>query len=118
MKRIAATGAVGVLLLCVAGCGGPDALMKEFIANLHGYAETLEKREPKDKQLAALDRIKATSEKLDKLKLSQEDRDKLLARYEGEFNKAKERVEAAQKAIEMEGGSTDTTNLFGNFKPK
>lgn len=116
MKRSAVIGAVGALLLCVSGCGGPDALMREFITNLNGYAETLEKREPKEKQQAALDRIKTTAEKLDKLKLSQEEKDKLLARYDAEFKRAKERVEAAHKALMLEGGGADTPDLFSNFK--
>lgn len=118
MKRFAAFGAVGALLLCVTGCGGPDALMREFIANLNVYADTLEKREPKEKQQAALDRIKATIEKIDKLKLGQDDRDKLLARYDAEFKQAKERIEAAQKSITMEGGSADSLELLSKFKPK
>lgn len=117
MKRSAAFGAVGALLLCVTGCGGPDALMREFIANLNVYAETLEKRESREKQQAALDRIKATVEKIDRLKLSKEDQDKLLARYDAEFKRAKERVEAAQKAVAMEGGDPAAPdNLFGPLK--
>ncbi|MDY3559383.1 hypothetical protein R5W23_000375 [Gemmata sp. JC673] len=118
MKRYAAYGAVGALLLCVTGCGGPDALMREFVANLNVYAETLEKREPKEKQQAALDRIKATTEKLDRLKLSKEDQDKLFTRYDAELKRVKERVEAAQKAVAMEGADADTPDLFSTFKPK
>lgn len=118
MKRFAALGTLGALLFCATGCGGPDALMKEFITYLDAYAQTLEKREPKEKQIAAQERVRTTIEKMDKLKLSSEEKEKLLARYEGEFKKAKERVEAAHKALAMEGGGADVPDLFSNFTPK
>ena len=104
MKRLVALGLVGVVLVCVPGCGGSDALMKEFIANLNLYAETLEKKEPFDRQQAALDRVRTTVEKIDKLKLSQEEQDKLLKKYEPELKKAKERIDTALKAQILEGG--------------
>ncbi len=119
MKRFVAFGLVGVLLLCATGCGGPDALMKEFIVNLNVYAETLEKKESREKQAGALERIKTTIEKMDKLKLSKDEQDKLLAKYDAEFKRAKERIEAAQKTLVMEGGTApDTPDLFGGFKAK
>ncbi len=120
MKRFVALGAVGFLLLTVTGCGGPDALMREFIVHLNGYAETLEKKESRDKQAGALERVKSTIEKIDKLKLNQEEREKLIAKYDGEFKKAKERVETAQKTYLMDGGAaTDFPDLFSGFvKPK
>ena len=68
MKRIVAFGLVGVLLVSASGCGGPDSLMKELIANLNAFAETLEKKESKERQQAAADRVRGTVEKLDKLK--------------------------------------------------
>lgn len=117
MKRLVALGVVGVLLLTAPGCGGPDALMREFVVNLNAYAETLEKNESRDKQAAALERIKATAEKMDKLKLSQEEKDKLFAKYEADFKQAKERVEAAQRA-RLLAGDTDTPDVFGGFKMK
>lgn len=118
MRRAVAIGAVGALLLCAPGCGGPDALMKEFLTNVHVYAETLEKREPREKQAAALDRIRGTAEKMDRLKLGKDEQDKLLARYDGEIKRAKERVEAAQKTVAAEGGGADLPDLFSNLKPK
>ncbi len=117
MKRLVALGVVGVALLTATGCGGPDALMREFIANLNAYAETLEKKESREKQAAALERIKATAEKMDKLKLSKEEQDKLFAKHESDFKKAKERVEAAQKANLLEGGG-DAPDVFSGFKVK
>ena len=114
MNRPAAFGTIGTLLLCVTGCSGPDALVKEFIANLNLYAETLEKREPKEKQQAALERVRSTIERIDRLKLSPEDRTKLLARHDAEFKRAKERLEEAQKAVVMEGG--DAPDPLVNFK--
>jgi hypothetical protein len=119
MKRIVALGAVGVLLLSAAGCGGPDNLMKEFIANLNAYAETIEKKESQERQQAAADRVNATIEKLDKLKLSEEQYQKLLKKYESELNAATERVKKAQLAQELEGrpGVTPPNPLPG-FKPK
>ncbi len=120
MKRFVALGVVCVLLLSVTGCGGPNALMKEFIANLNGYAETLEKKESKERQLSALERIKNTTEKLDRAKPSQDEKDKLLAKYDDEFKKAKERVVKAQKALAVEGGSAADAppDLFDAFKAK
>ncbi|MBP3958745.1 hypothetical protein J8F10_26160 [Gemmata sp. G18] len=120
MKRRVVLGAIGLLLFTATGCGGPDALVKEFIVHLNGYAETLEKKESRDKQAAALERVKSTLEKIDKLKLSQEERDKLIAKNDGELKKAKERVESAQKTYLMDGGAaTDFPDLFGGFvKPK
>lgn len=120
MKRFVAIGVVCVLLLSVTGCGSPDALMKEFIANLNGYAETLEKKESKERQSSALERIKNTTEKLDRAKLSKDEQDKMFAKYKDEFEKAKERVEKAQKALAMDGGATADAppDLFGGFKAK
>src|SRR5438067_9574648 len=66
MKRIVTFGVVGILLAAAPGCGGPDALMKELIANLNTYAEVIEKKESKEKQQAALERVRTTAEKFDK----------------------------------------------------
>lgn len=105
MKRLVALGVVGVVLLSATGCGGPDAVMREFIANLNAYADTLEKKESREKRQAAQERIKTTAEKLDKLKLSQEERDRLFDKHKADLTKAMERVEAAQKASLLDGGS-------------
>ena len=86
MKRLVALGVVGVVLLTATGCGGPDAVMREFIVHLNAYADTLEKKESRDKQTAALERIKATTEKMDKLKLSKDEQDKLFAKHDADFN--------------------------------
>src|SRR5262245_18398821 len=120
MKRIMALGLVGLLLTSVTGCGGPDSLMKEFIANLNAYAETLEKKEPKEKQQAALDRVKATSDKLNNLKLSEADKEKLVKKHEGDLKTAMERLFKAWFAQAAEGGGLggDAPDIFGGFKPK
>jgi len=120
MKRIMALGLVGLLLTSVTGCGGPDSLMKEFIANLNAFAETLEKKESKEKQQAALDRVKATSEKLNNLKMNDADKEKLMKKHEAELNAALKRVGDAWMAQLTEGGGLGggAPDLFGGFKQK
>jgi hypothetical protein len=71
MRRIVAFGLVGVVLGSATGCGGPDALMREALVNLNAYADAIERKEPPDRQLASLDRFRATEEKLDKLPAGQ-----------------------------------------------
>jgi len=116
MKRILALGLVGAVLVCASGCGGPDALMKEFIANLNLFADTIEKKEPADRQQAAIERVRTSAEKLDKLKLSQEEKEKLLKKYEPELKKVKERIDTALKNQLLEGGANQTNPLEGLFK--
>ena len=116
MKRIVAFGLLGVVLVCAPGCGGPDALMKEFIANLNLLADTIEKKEPADRQEAARERVRATAEKIDKLKLSAEDKEKLLKKYEPELKKAKERIDTALKNQLLEGGVIQPNPLDGFLK--
>ncbi|MBY0459564.1 MAG: hypothetical protein K2V38_19765 [Gemmataceae bacterium] len=114
MKRLLALGLACVLVLSASGCGGPDSLMREFIINLNAYADTLEKRESRERQAAALDRIRLTAEKLDKAKLSKDDQDKLFAKYESQLKDARTRVETAQKAYLLEGGQpADVPDVFG-----
>ena len=105
MKRVIAFGVVAILLVSAPGCGGPDSVMREFIVNLNAYAETVEKKESAEKQLAAIERVKTTLEKIDKLKLSNEERERLAKKYEPEVNKVKERIETAMKNQALEGGA-------------
>lgn len=116
MKRTVTRGVLGVVLACVSGCSGPDNLMRELIVNLNAYAETVEKKDPPDKQLAARDRARATAEKIDKLKLSKEDQDKLLKKHETALRKVFERIQAAHKNQAMEGGAIPPDVLDGFFK--
>ncbi|MBM3979625.1 MAG: hypothetical protein FJ304_04960 [Planctomycetes bacterium] len=116
MKRIVAGAVVCAVLLCATGCGGPDSLIRELIVNLNAYAETVEKKEPPDKQLAARDRARATAEKIDKLKLSKEDQEKLLKKHEAALRKVFDRIQAAHKNQAMEGGAVPPDVLDGFFK--
>jgi hypothetical protein len=114
VKRIVAGALLCTALLCAAGCGGPDALVRELIVNLNAYAETVEKKEPAEKQLAAHDRARATAAKIDKL--SKEDREKLLKKHEAALRKVFERVQAAHKNQAMAGGAVPPDVLDGFFK--
>ncbi len=107
MKRIVAFGFVGVLLLSATGCGSPDALMKELIANLNLLAEVIEKKESKDKLQGAIERVNATADKINKLKLSDEQKAELFKKHDAELNKVKARLEEAQKNRKLEGTGDD-----------
>jgi hypothetical protein len=107
MKRIVVFGFVGVLLLSATGCGSPDALMKELIANLNLLADVIEKKEPRDKLQGAIERVNATADKINKLKLSDEQKAELFKKHEAELNKVKSRLEEAQKKRALEGGADD-----------
>jgi hypothetical protein len=109
MRRIVAFGLVGVVLGSATGCGGPDALMREALVNLNAYADAIERKEPPDRQLASLDRFRATEEKLDKLPADK--KEQLLKRYEGELKRAKERLDAALKSQVLEGGTVPPNPL-------
>jgi hypothetical protein len=112
MKRIVAFGLVSVLLAPTTGCNSQDALMKEALANLNAYAETIEKKEPLDRQLAALERFRATAEKIDKLPPA--DKDKLRTQYEQQLKRVRERIDSAMKNQILEGG-TLPPNPLDNF---
>ena len=70
MKRIVVFGVLTVVLVSVSGCGGAEALMKELLANLNTCADLIEKKESKEKILAAMERANLTAEKINKLKMS------------------------------------------------
>lgn len=117
MKRFVALALVAVVLVSVAGCGGPDGLMKELLVNLNVYAETIEKKDPPERQEAARDRVLATVEKFKKLNLSKEDQDKLLKKHESDLRKVNERIDSALKNQALEtGGSAPPNVLDGFFK--
>ncbi len=103
MKRIVVLGLVAVMLVPVSGCGGKDALMKELIANLTLCADLIEKKEPKEKVLAAMERANNTAEKLNKEKMSKEEQEALFKKYDSELKKLAERLEKAQKEWKLEG---------------
>ena len=107
MKRFAAFGLVGAFVLSAAGCSSQDALMKELLLNLNTCAEVIEKREPKEKLSAALERTNVTAEKIKKLKLSKEDEEALFKRYEPELKKVSDRLHEAQKTRKAEGTDDD-----------
>jgi hypothetical protein len=116
MKRFVALSLVGVVLVFAGGCSGPDGLMKELIAHLNVYAETIEKKDTPERQQAAFDRVRTTAEKIEKLKLSKEDQEKLLKKHESDLKKVKDRIDAALKAQALEGGPTPPNVLEGFFK--
>jgi hypothetical protein len=103
MKRLVALSLAGVVLVCAPGCGGPDALMKEFLANLNLYAETLEKKESPERQRAAEERVYATVEKINKLGPAEQER--LVAKYDEDLKKVTARIQKAQKEQLLEGGA-------------
>jgi hypothetical protein len=112
MRRIVAFGLLGVLAVSAPGCGGPDALLHEALANLNAYAESVEKKDPLDRQLATLERFRATEEKLNKL--PPDKKEQLLKRYEAELKRARDRLDAALKSQVLEGG-TSPPNPLDNF---
>ncbi len=114
MKRIVACGVLGVVLVCAPGCSGPDSLMRELIVHLNAYAETVEKKEPLDKQLAAFERARTTYGKIEKL--STEDRDKLLKKFDSDWKKVRDRIDTALKNQSMEGGAASPNVMDGFFK--
>lgn len=116
MKRFVALGLVGVVMLSATGCGGPDGQMKELLANLNLYAETIENKESPERQDAARARVRTSAEKIKKLNLSKEDQEKLLKRYESELRRVKDRLDAALKNQALEGGSAPPNPLDGFFE--
>jgi len=115
MKRVVVFGVVGAALLFATGCASQDALMKEFIANLNLCAELIEKKEPKEKILAAIDRTSATVEKINKAKLSKEQLDALFQKYDTELKRVNSRLEAAQKARKLEDADDGLPTLSSDF---
>jgi hypothetical protein len=114
MKRFVALGFVGAVLLSITGCGGPDVVMKELITHLNVYAETIEKKDPPERQRAAFDRGRTTLDKF--LKLSREEQDRMVKKYDSELRKARDRFDAARKAQVLEGGTEPPDVLEGVFK--
>jgi hypothetical protein len=115
MKRTLALSLVGLFLVSAPGCGGRDALMKEALAHLNAYAETLEKKEPPERQLATLDRFRSTAEKLEKY--PEAEKEDLRKRYEAELKRVRERIDAAFKNQILEGG-TPPPNPVDTFLTK
>jgi biopolymer transport protein ExbB/TolQ len=96
MKRVLTVCVVGFMLVNVSGCGGsPDGLMKEMISGLNSLADSMEKGESEDKQKAIADKLKATSEKLDKLKHSEDQKKALVEKHKDDMTKAMMRLMAA-----------------------
>jgi carbonic anhydrase len=105
MKRIVAFGVVAIVLVSATGCGGQDALVREFVASMNAFAETIEKKESREKQQAAADRVNATVEKINNLKLSDADKEALFKKHDAELKAATERVKKALQTQLMEGGT-------------
>jgi hypothetical protein len=103
MKRAVAFGLVALVLVTAPGCGGKDALMKEALAHLNAYAETIEKKESLDRQLGTLDRFRSVAEKLDKY--PEPEKEELRKRYESDLKRVRDRIDAAFKNQVLEGGS-------------
>jgi hypothetical protein len=112
MKRTVAFGLLAVLLGSASGCGGQDALIREALLNLNAYADTIERKEPPERQQAALERFRSTEEKINKLPADK--KELLLKRYEPELNRVKERIDAALKNQILEGGAL-TPNPLDSF---
>jgi hypothetical protein len=118
MKRFVALALVAISLVALPGCGGPDAVMKELVANLNRWAEVVKKGESIERQQAAADRVRNTLEKLDRMKLSPEEREKLFAKYEAELNEAGERLDDAMAQQAAAGGPVAFPNFSGWKTPK
>jgi hypothetical protein len=104
MKRIVGLCLVAVVLASAAGCGGPDALVKELVFNLNSVADLIDRKESKDKILRAVDRANTTAEKINKLRLSKEEQDALFQKHDAELKAAAERLKAAQTKWKLEVG--------------
>jgi hypothetical protein len=114
MKRFVALGLVGAVLVSVAGCGGPDLVVKELIANANVYADTLEKKDPRERQEAAFERVRTSLEKFDKL--SKDEQERAVKRNEQDLRKVKDRIDAALKNQALEGATVAPNPLDGFFK--
>lgn len=104
MKRIVGLCLVAVALASASGCSGPDALVKELVFNLNHVADLIDRKEPKDKILRAIDRANNTAEKINKLKLSKEEQDALFQKHDAELKAVAERLKAAQTKWKLEVG--------------
>ncbi len=116
MKRFVALGIVGVLMFATTGCGGPDSLFKEYIANVNALADSIEKKESKEKIQAVADRMKATQDKIDKLKLSDSEKESLKKKYEKDLEAAMKRLLSAILKVGMEGGGDNLPKLDNLMK--
>ena len=114
MKRLVASGLVGVILASVAGCGGPDLAVKELIANANVYAETIEKKDPRERQDAAFERVRSSLDKFDKL--SKDEQERAVKRNESDLRRVKDRIDAALKNQALEGGAVAPNPLDGFIK--
>lgn len=114
MKRFGALGLVGVVLLSVTGCGGPDLTVKELIANANLFAETIEKKDAAERQDAARERVRTSRDKFEKL--SKDEQDRALSRNDSDLRKVNDRIEAALKNLALEGGSVPSNPLEGLLK--
>ena len=118
MKRFAALALIACALPALAGCSGPETVMKELVANINRWADVVDKGESVERQQAAADRVRNTLEKLDRMKITPEDREKLFAKYEDDLNKAGERLDEAMAKRVAAGGEVAFPNFSGWKTPK
>ncbi len=114
MKRVVALGVVGLVLAAGSGCSGSDLAVKELIANANLFADTIEKKDPPERQDAARERVRASREKFEKL--SKEDQERALKKNESDLKKVKDRIDAALKNQALEGGAVLPNPLDGFVK--
>ncbi len=100
--------------LGLAGCGGPDSLIKEQIADMNALADAMEKGESEEKIKELSKKMEATGKKLEDLKLSEEDKKKLIEKHKAEFEKAGSRMMAAMMK-KMVGGMGGVPGMPGGF---
>ena len=117
MKRYVAFGLVAVLLVSAPGCGGPDSAMKAVISDMNALADAIEKKQPEDKIKAAADRLKASSEKLEKMKLSDAEKEKLVKKYEKELMESTMRLLSAGMSNPEAGKYIDEAMGAGKKSP-
>jgi hypothetical protein len=114
MRRAIAAGLAAVLV-AASGCAGPDAAARELLAALGVYAETIEKKDPPERQRAAFDRARTALDKFQKLPADEQQR--MTARHAADFQRARERFEAARRTQVLEGGAEPLDVLEGvSFK--
>lgn len=104
MTRRIALSLMGAFALSAMGCGkSSDSLMRDMIADVNNLAESIEKKEPKEKQEKIAERLKGLGEQMKQVKMSDDEKKKLQEKYKDDMGKAFSRLMQAQMKVAMEG---------------
>jgi hypothetical protein len=91
-----------LLLSLQIGCDGKsDSLIKSIIQNTNAQAEAIEKKNPKEDVEKLREQGVELADALKKMNLSKEERDRLFDSHRYEFDKANERLQAAEDKLSM-----------------